>query len=250
MQGNEYAARRWVPMALVALAFASAVGALAVTPLAALAAVFSLAALAAMVTDHRTVGVHRDDRTKAQSAEQGPAPDNRALGLSHLAKDSETGLVTFPVFAALLEAKVATARRRLWPVTVVQIQVEIDASPEQADQPRPESPALAFAALMKVTLREADVCARIGANRFALILEDTDEEGSAWVAERIQVAHVRSRERRVQKISAGVAGYPTNGSTPGELVARSGFALENALMAVNEPGIGRVVVAPTVPYKG
>ncbi len=168
---------------------------------------------------------------------------------THLGSDPETGFITFPVFSAILEAKVATGRRRLWPVTVVQIHLTFNQAFEPSES-ETSAAVITFAALMRLTLREADVCARIGRSRFALILEDTDEEGGAWVAERVQVAHVRSGASMISKISAGVAGYPTNGAIPSELFSRSTMALEHALMAQDEPGVGRVVVAPTVPYKG
>lgn len=170
------------------------------------------------------------------------------LSQTHLGTDPETGLSTFPVFKAILEAKVATARRRLWPVTIVQIQLSF------IDQATPSNEEIAssiisFASLLRLTLREADVVARIGDYRFGLILEDTDEEGSAWVAERVQVAQIKAGSTIVHKISAGVAGYPTNGAAPQELFGRSTLALEHALAASNEPGIGKVIVAPTVPYR-
>ena len=167
---------------------------------------------------------------------------------SHTGSDPETGLATYPVFRAILESKVATARRRLWPVTIVQIQLSFL---DQISPTREEISAavVSFSSLLKLTLREADVISRIGNARFALILEDTDEEGSAWVAERIQVAQVKAGSTVIHKISAGVAGYPSNGSVPGELFTRSTMALEHALAAASDAGIGKVVVAPSVPYK-
>ncbi len=223
-------------------------------PAFAISLVFTIVAIALLVK--AMLSARRSNLSSAEVAfaplDTTPHPDAPSPSQdfeTHLGSDPETGFITFPVFSAILEAKVATARRRLWPVTVVQVQLAFN----QAFEPsvaETSAAVITFAALMRLTLREADVCSRIGKSRFALILEDTDEEGGAWVAERVQVAHVRSGASMINKISAGVAGYPTNGAVPGELFARSTMALEHALMALDEPGVGRVVVAPTVPYKG
>ena len=191
----------------------------------------------------------KPERTNVSESAQTNNGDWEDSTVTHLGVDPETGFITYPVFAAILEAKVATARRRLWPVTVVQLQLRFSDGFVVTDS-EANAALISFAALLKLTLRDADVISRIGLTRFSLILEDTDEEGGAWVAERLQVAQVKTGGSVIQKISAGVAGYPTNGAAPKELVSRSTLALEHALTAQSEPGIGRVVVAPTVPYKG
>ena len=191
----------------------------------------------------------KSERTNVSETPQTNNDDWEDPTVTHLGVDPETGFITYPVFAAILEAKVATARRRLWPVTVVQLQLRFSDGFVVTDS-EANAALISFAALLRLTLRDADVVSRIGLTRFSLILEDTDEEGGAWVAERLQVAQVKAGGSVIQKISAGVAGYPTNGAAPKELVSRSTLALEHALTAQSEPGIGRVVVAPTVPYKG
>ncbi|MDA8261411.1 MAG: diguanylate cyclase [Actinomycetota bacterium] len=241
------------PLAAIAVSLVAAIAAWAYRPLILASAAASLVCAWALIRAHRSV-------TKTASAPE-PGLDETpplapSLGMErlnsfqeHLSNDPDTGFITYPVFAAILEAKVATARRRLWPVTVVQLELGLGADAIELSDVAANS-ILGFSALMRATVREADVCARIGKYRFALILEDTDEEGGAWAAERLQVAHVRSGVTLVEKISAGVAGYPTNGATPKELLSRSNMALERALASLEEPGVGRVVVAPSVPYKG
>ena len=166
---------------------------------------------------------------------------------TRLGTDSDTGFITYPVFSAILEAKIATARRRLWPVTIVQLQINFEDQSEPLSADTIAS-IINFSTVVRQTLREADVVSRIGRRRFGIVLEDTDEEGGAWVAERIQVAQFKAGGTAIKKISAGVAGYPTNGASSNELMTRSSLALENAIANKDELGIGRVVVAPTVPY--
>lgn len=241
------------PLAAIAVSLVAAIAAWAYRPLIAVSAVASLVCAWALLRGHHKATT---EAAALEPSEGDAAPAPAPSGIegsnsfqAHLSNDPDTGFITYPVFAAILEAKVATARRRLWPVTVVQ--VELGLAPDALVVSEVAANAiLGFSALLRATIREADVCARIGQQRFALILEDTDEEGGAWAAERLQVAHVRSGVTLVGKISAGVAGYPTNGATPKELLTRSTMALERALASLEEPGVGRVVVAPSVPYKG
>ncbi len=241
------------PLAAIAVSLVAAIAAWAYRPLIAVSAIASLVCAWALLRGHHKATT---EVSVPEPNEQDPPLATVSAGTQqtnsfqeHLSNDPDTGFITYPVFAAILEAKVATARRRLWPVTVVQL--ELGLAPDALEVREVAASAiLGFSALLRATIREADVCARIGHKRFALILEDTDEEGGAWTAERLQVAHVRSGVTLVGKISAGVAGYPTNGASPKELLARSGMALERALSSLEEPGVGRVVVAPSVPYKG
>ena len=241
------------PLAAIAVSLVAAIAALAYRPLIAVSAIASLACAWALLHGHHQATI---EASALEPSEGDAAPAAAPAGIDranafqeHLGNDPDTGFITYPVFAAILEAKVATARRRLWPVTVVQLELGLAPDALEVDEVAANA-ILGFSALLRATIREADVCARIGQQRFALILEDTDEEGGAWAAERLQVAHVRSGVTLVGKISAGVAGYPTNGATPKELLTRSTMALERALASLEEPGVGRVVVAPSVPYKG
>ncbi len=247
-----------LPISMSLLAAVAGLGGLFYTPLIALSVLLILSSSAIMLKFARSTELTQKEHleihkiiNETSSFEHRESSHSELSTLevvdSKLGSDPETGFITYPVFSAILEAKVATARRRLWPVTIVQIQL---AFLEDSQEFSGETIAsiIGFSSIVRQTLREADVVARIGRGRFAIILEDTDEEGAAWVAERIQVAQVQAGSTSISKISAGVAGYPTNGASSKDLVTRSTLALEHALSNRDEPGIGRVIVAPTVPY--
>ncbi|MHB8189828.1 MAG: diguanylate cyclase [Ferrimicrobium sp.] len=160
--------------------------------------------------------------------------------------DPLTGLMNDIFFAGLIGTKVATARRRLWPVSVVLLQAitQADADPqaEARDQAIYE-----FANVIRVTIRSADVACRVGVRTFALILDDTDEDGAAWVAERIQVAQARRGDTSISKVCAGVASYPSHGIEPTDILVTAKQALAKASAKIEGTGLGLVIVAPQKP---
>lgn len=159
--------------------------------------------------------------------------------------DPITGLMNESFFSGIVGPKVATARRRLWPVSIVLLHVMISPT---SDTEGTEDEALAsFSSLIITTIRESDVACRIGPRTFALILDDTDEDGGAWAAERIQLAQARLSDRRILKVSAGVASYPSHGIEPTEILSRAKEALERATSNADLPGLGLVIVAPQSP---
>lgn len=154
--------------------------------------------------------------------------------------DAETGLPDAAFFTIALEGRVAAARRRLWPVTVLLLEIglapECEAGPARAD-------ALArFADLLRRTLRESDTVCRTSPARFAVVLDDTSEEGGVWTAERLQVA-VAHDVSKVRRMAAGVASYPTHGLEAGEVLGRAQAALARACASPVGRGLGQVEVA-------
>jgi diguanylate cyclase (GGDEF)-like protein len=158
--------------------------------------------------------------------------------------DSLTGLMNEVFFSGLLSTKVATARRRLWPLSVVLLQLTI--VPEVSEEAI-DAGILAFSEAVRATIRTADVACRVGPKSFALLLDDTDEDGAAWVAERIQIAHARQGDSPVAKVFAGVASYPSHGIEPAEILVTAKSALKQASDHLELPGLGRVIVAPQRP---
>jgi diguanylate cyclase (GGDEF)-like protein len=158
--------------------------------------------------------------------------------------DPLTGLMNEIFFSGLLSTKVATARRRLWPLSIVLLKLVMQpgATGEAAD-----AAIVAFAEVVSETIRTADVACRVGARSFALLLDDTDEDGAAWVAERIQIAHAREGESPIAKVCAGVASYPSHGIEPAEILITAKNALKQASDNLELPGLGRVIVAPQRP---
>ncbi|MEO7837431.1 MAG: diguanylate cyclase [Acidimicrobiales bacterium] len=154
--------------------------------------------------------------------------------------DEETGLPDGHFLGLAIDGRLAAARRHLWPVTIVLLEVAL--RPE-CRNPREKSQALIdFATLLRATLREADVVCRTSTTGFALVLEDTAEEGAVWVAERVQIA-MAQEGGGARALAAGVASYPIHGLNADQVMARAQAALTRAGAAGTRQGLGQVEVA-------
>ncbi|MGI8793163.1 MAG: GGDEF domain-containing protein, partial [Acidimicrobiales bacterium] len=151
--------------------------------------------------------------------------------------DAETGLPDNRWFEVTVEHRVNAARRHLWPVTVVLLDIAVTEGPRRVDQ------LVGFCNLLQDTLREADAICRVAPNTFALILEDTNEAGGVWAAERLQVAV--ARDRLADGLAAGVATYPSHGMSAPDLLSQARNALRRATTASAGFGLGHVEVATT-----
>lgn len=234
--------RRALPGLAVGLAgLASGVGALVldVPELAVVAAACAFVAGAVSVFQvRRILEVERDAAGSAALARLLDLPRSPRAGSDLL--DPETGLPDLPFFTLALEGRVAAARRHLWPVTV--LLVEIGLAPDY-ETGRARTDAIAwFAELLRTTLREADIACRTSSTRFAVVLDDTAEEGGVWTAERIQVA-LSHDVSKVRRMAAGVASYPTHGLEAGDVLTRAQAALARACASPAGHGLGPVEVA-------
>jgi len=128
--------------------------------------------------------------------------------------ESESGLLNEAYFRAALPNRVATARRVLRPISVVLSRI---ATPEHARQ-------VAFGLLD--TLRESDTACRLDDGGFALILEDTPENGAVWTMERLR--RLLSDQGTDVVIWAGVASYPAHALEAPSLVHLAERALADA----------------------
>ena len=151
--------------------------------------------------------------------------------------DDETGLPDSRYFELVVESRVAAARRHLWPVTIVLLELRVD-----RERLEWSSAVASFADLMRQTLREADIACRLGSSSFGLVLEDTAEEGGVWTAERLQIA-LAKEHAAVRQLAAGVASYPTHGLRADEVLGRAHAALARACAAEAGHGLGQVEVA-------
>lgn len=152
-----------------------------------------------------------------------PAGDLEALELgdtSDLA-DPDTGLLGERYFVVTLEARVAAARRHLRPLALVLVDAVTDASATAA----PVDPNLA-ADVIRETLRDADTLCRLQSGKFAILLEDTPENGAIWTVERIR----RRLGEQLDDVTvwAGIACYPANGFDGPEVLDRAREALVQA----------------------
>lgn len=222
---------------LAGLAFGVSAAVLSSPGLAVVAAACALAAGgASLVMLER---VHRAEREAdaARHQELPAEPEDLALPLL----DHETGLPDRHYFELALDGRVAAARRHLWPVTVVLLDVGLQ--PDAEDQTEARAQAFAsFANLLRQTLREADIACRLSSTTMGLILEDTAEEGGVWTAQRLQIA-LSKDITRVRRLAAGVASYPSHGLRPNEVLLRAESALNRACAAEAGHGLGEVEVA-------
>ncbi|MGI9612916.1 MAG: GGDEF domain-containing protein [Acidimicrobiales bacterium] len=147
--------------------------------------------------------------------------------------DESTGLFSESFFSVALDSRVAAARRHLRPVAVVLLEV-VEGLP--ADEPQ-VAEAMVVADAVRATLREADTACRLRNGDFAILLEDTPENGAIWTVERIR-RHL-AEDRPNLTLWAGVACYPAHAFSPGELMA----AAETALTSAREWRQDRIEVA-------
>lgn len=136
--------------------------------------------------------------------------------------DPRTGLFSESFFNVALESRVAAARRHLRPVSVVLLEV-VEGLP--AGEPI-EAEATLVAQSVTVTLREADTACRLRNGYFALLLEDTPENGAIWTVERIRRQLLTQRTGLT--LWAGVACYPAHAFSPEDIMAAAEQALEGA----------------------
>jgi diguanylate cyclase (GGDEF)-like protein len=139
-----------------------------------------------------------------------------------LLSDPETGLFSQAYFDVALEARIAAARRRLRPVALVLLDIVRGLASEEAE---PADAGLVTIALRR-TLREADTACRLDDGRFALVLEDTPENGAIWTVERIRGHLVESGI--IHTVWAGVACYPAHAFDRDEIMSQATEALAQA----------------------
>jgi GGDEF domain-containing protein len=136
--------------------------------------------------------------------------------------DPETGLFSEDYFNIAIEARIAAARRHLRPVGVVMLEVVEGMRVGRIQSAEPKRVAEAI----QETLREADTACRRVDGRFALLLEDTPENGAIWTVERIR--RFLSERDPSLTLWAGVACYPAHGFSSNSLITQAGEALDAA----------------------
>ena len=136
--------------------------------------------------------------------------------------DPDTGLYTETYFRAAVEARVAAARRHLRPVAVVLMEVTAGTSQDGRTQAEPRL----VSEYLLATLRESDTACRTSKGLYALVLEDTPENGAVWTVERIR--RRIAEEESGLTVWAGVACYPAHAFEVRDLVGKASEALEAA----------------------
>lgn len=178
---------------------------------------------AAMLADRSQAAAERGNRGGGELAGgSDDADDDRtSLGGADIT-DAQTGVFTQLFFDASLGKRISAARRGLRPLTVAMVEV-VDrvGEPDMAHTtPQP------VAAILTETLREADTVARMDSGVFAVLLEDTPENGAIWTLERIRRRVAEELPGRTMR--AGMSCYPAYAFDADQLMSQSLAALDAA----------------------
>jgi len=169
-----------------------------------------------------------------QDARTGDTSDAATAGAADVSAltDPDSQLFSEAYFRVALQSRLASARRHLRPVSVCLLQVVGGSADSTFD-----APATRVAAAIRETVREADIACRMGDGTYAVILEDTPENGAVWTVERTR-RNLVSRSGP-HTVWAGVACYPAHAFSGDELLDRS----RDALSAAKEWRQDRIEVA-------
>jgi diguanylate cyclase (GGDEF)-like protein len=140
---------------------------------------------------------------------------------SSLLVDAESQLFSEAYFMVALDARIASARRHLRPVGIALIELVQGDSDSQV-------PVVAASAAESIreTIRDADTACRLDDGTFAIILEDTPENGAVWTVERVRRNVVSKFGTHI--MWAGVACYPAHAFAAEELLSQARAALQAA----------------------
>lgn len=167
-----------------------------------------------------TQASEQDRAERIEKQIRAEADTTRSVGMQAIS-DPMTGLFTETYFRAAVEARVAAARRHLRPVSVVLLEITTGTPGDRS----PADPVL-VSDYLDQTLRESDTAARTSKGLFALVLEDTPENGAVWTIERLR--RKLSEDDRKLTVWAGVACYPAHAFEVRDLVGKASEALEAA----------------------
>lgn len=146
------------------------------------------------------------------------APPVRAGGII----DAASGLFNDQFFAITLEKRVSAARRGLRPLSIVLLEVVV-IGPD--GEQHPADPKVVAGGLLE-TLRTADTACRLADGHFALVLEETPENGAVWTVERVR--RCLAELQPDQRMWAGLACYPAHAFDPEQILIQAREALHMA----------------------
>lgn len=157
-------------------------------------------------------------------------------------RDSVTGLPDARAFHSRLGSELERARRHGLPVGVIMIDLDrFAALNARYGRPAGDHTLQEVALVLRLTLRESDTLARLGADRFAAILPEADLGPARHAAERLVSAIESHRFERVGRLTAslGVASCPRSGVDSLELLDST----ERAVTVAKKAGRRRIASA-------
>lgn len=182
--------------------------------------------------EEEPLGTAPDDTVEDESP--GPALDPRDAAQVH---DQVSGVFNQAFFEASLEKRISAARRGLRPLTyaLVEVRCHLGQPEERQADPGP------VADILVATLREADTVARTAEGLFALLLEDTPENGAVWTLERIRRRINEDLEHSTMQ--AGISCYPAHAFDADQMT----YQVRQAMEAAREWHQDRIEVTPSAP---
>jgi len=157
-------------------------------------------------------------------------------------RDAVTGLTSLARFRAQLDIELDRSRRHGRPLTVTVLDVDGFRSLNTRHGHGAGDEVLrAVAAGLRDQTRSVDVCARTAADEFAIVMPETDVDGTVACCERIlrQLESATTGEIEGISLSAGVAGFDRSQTASG-LIGAATVALDRA----RREGGGRVAAGP------
>ncbi|WP_426570920.1 GGDEF domain-containing protein [Aquihabitans sp. McL0605] len=162
------------------------------------------------------------ERSQPVGADPSPAVPTPPRDPSDDITDPATGVFTQVFFDASLGKRISAARRGLRPLTVAMMEVVEKVGEPGMVQTTPKP----VAEILTETLREADTVARMDSGVFAVLLEDTPENGAIWTLERIR--RRISEDLQGCTVRAGMSCYPAYAFDAQQLVDQALGALDAA----------------------
>jgi diguanylate cyclase (GGDEF)-like protein len=156
-------------------------------------------------------------------------------------RDAATGLPDSRAFHARLSSELERARRHGTPLGLVMVDLDhFGALNSRHGREAGDHALMEVALVLRLALRESDTLARLGADRFGVLLPEADVAPARRCSERLRAALEEHRFPRVGRVSAsfGVAASPRSGVDPLELLD----AAERALGLAKKAGRRRVQV--------
>jgi len=150
--------------------------------------------------------------------------------------DGLTGLYNHRYFKEHLEQELYRAGRHHSEVSVVMIDIDhFKKFNDSYGHPAGDDLLRGIARLLRENIRKIDIAARYGGEEFCLVLAETNKNSARVVAEKMRklveshhFENPSSRENGLVTISLGVATFPNDANTMGDLIAIADKRLYNA----------------------
>ena len=134
--------------------------------------------------------------------------------------DPLTGLPNYRRLLEVLQAEILRADRIERPFTVVFFDMDgLKAINDEFGHLAGSRAVCRLADTLRESCRATDTAARFGGDEFVVVLPDTDESGARHVVRRVSDRLSVDHDKPRLAVSAGVAVYPRDGSTPSTLLS-------------------------------